>query len=261
MVMGESRVSNMILRMIDSDKRKEIDNYINYISSRDFAVMTSIEQVKNIFSESLDEFMSILSEEEFMDLRSYTGYNFRNINAILRGNWTYETNGMLTSENRENYKKLANSIKDIIGKFNMPNMDFMTFRGTTIDAFRQYGISTLTQLKSLEGNFLYEQGFTSTSILEDTCYFNKDLEDGKKYNIEIRYLISSESNDGVLLIDNCTSYSTNQNEFLLDSGSLSKVIDVKVDQNNSIAVLTVVLIPKKIYDLAVDKSMGSSINK
>jgi hypothetical protein len=39
-----------------------------------------------------------------------------------------------------------------------------------------------------------------------------------------------------------------QNEFLLNNGSLSKVIDVKIDENNNTAVLLVVLVPKKIYD-------------
>ena len=260
MTIGESMVSNMVLRMMGQENRKAIDDYIDNVCTRDFLVMKSMDQVTNVFKETLENFISSLSEEELMSLRSYTGYNFRNINAILRGNWTYETNGMLTDDKRENFRKLANSVGCIINKFSMPNIDFITFRGTTLGSFSEYGITTLSQLKSLEGKFLYEQGFTSTSILEDTCYFNKDLDDGKKYNIEVRYLISSESNDGALLIDNDTSYSTNQNEFLLTSGSLSKVIDVKVDENNNTAILTVILIPKKVYDLTVDKSKGA-INK
>ena len=50
-----------------------------------------------------------------------------------------------------------------------------------------------------------------------------------------------------LWLDDNMSYSTAQNEFLLNKGSLSKVVDVKVDNNT--AILTVVLVPKKVYDM------------
>jgi len=218
--------------------------------------MNSLSQIKNIFSESLDEFLSALTEDDLMYLRSYTGYNFRNINAILRGNWSYEKNGVLTEQKMEEFKKMANIIGKLLNKFNMPKIDFMTFRGTTLGSFSSYGINELSQLENLSGKFLYEQGFTSTSMLEDTCYFKKKLETGENYNIEIRYLIPSESDDGALLIDYNTSYSINQNEFLLNKGSLSKVLDVKVNKDNDTAVLTVMLVPEKIYD--IDKNVSKN---
>lgn len=257
MVIGESKIANMVLRMIGPESRNQIDEYINNVSTRDFLIIKSMEQIQNIFKSSLDNFLTSLTEEELLNLRSYTGYNFRNINAILRGNWSYEVNGALNEEKIKELKKLSNSISQIVNKFNLPEVDFITFRGTTLDSFSSYGISELSQLKNLKGKFLYEPGFTSTSIIEDTCYFNKNLEDGKNYNIEIRYLISSECNDGALLIDWNISYSSNQNEFLLNSASLSKVIDVKIDENNNSAVLTVILIPKKIYELNLDKTRNS----
>lgn len=259
MEVGESKVTNMLLRMLGSDIINEIDNYINGILFRNFVFMSSILQVKKIFAQSLDDFFSNVSQEELMNLRSYTGYNFRNINALLRNTWTYQINGMLSKKKQEELKKHASIISNVLVKFNIPQIDFVTFRGTTLDSFSSYGINELQQLESLTGKFLYEQGFTSTSILEETCYFNKILEDGKFYNVKIKYLVPSEWSDGGLLINNSTSYSINQNELLIDKGSLSKVVDVKIDNNT--AILTVVLIPKEIYDLDYKKNIADSKSK
>lgn len=252
MELGESRVTNMILKMLGTDIRNEIDNYVGDVCSRKFMVMNDMKQVNNLFSDSVLEFLGTLTEEELLDLRTYTGYNFKNINAVLRGNWNYEINGMLTFDKKEEFRKLADSVKKILDRFNMPQIDFISFRGTTIDAFNSYGISELSQLQSLNGKFLYDHGFTSTSILEETCYFGKTLDDGRNCNVEIRYLIPAESNDGALLINNNVSYAVSQNEFLLNSGSLSKVIDVNVDTNSNTAVITVALVPKMVYDKTYD---------
>ena len=258
MVIGESRVTNSILRMIGQDTISEIDSYIKDICSKDFFVIDSPEKMEELFKSSVENFIMSLSEEELMDLRSYTGYNFKNINAILRGNWTYEVNGLLTPEKREEFRKLANSVENIVNKFSIPNINFITFRGATLNSFASYGISELSQLENLEGKFLYESGFTSTSILEDTCYFNKELETGENYNVEVRYLVSSQCNDGALLADSRITYSVGQNEFLLNKSALSKVIDVKVDKVTNTAVLTVVLIPKKVYDKGYEQEKTGS---
>ena len=66
---------------------------------------------------------------------------------------------------------------------------------------------------------MYEQGFTSTSLKEESSYFKT-----QGCNIEIRYLIPKDSKDGISLINDELSYSTNQNEYLLDKGSLSKIV-------------------------------------
>ena len=136
----------------------------------------------------------------------------------------------------------------------MPQVNLVAFRGTTLDSFSSYGISDISQLSSLGGKFLYEPAFTSTSILEGTSYYNKKLDDGRVCNVGIRYLIPSESNDGALLFNEDTSYAVTQNEFLLNKGSLSKVIDVKIDEQSRTAVLTLVLVPKKVYEKKQDRS-------
>jgi len=260
MVIGESRVTNMFFNMLDNDAKNNIDNYVNCVCSRDFMIFNSMEQVYSIFGDSVDKFLSSLSSDELLNLRSYTGYNYKNINAILRGNWNYEVNGYLEQSKSIEFRMLASSVNATLDKFEIPNIDFTVFRGTTIDSFSSYGVSNITDLKNLEGKFLYEQGFTSTSILKESSYANKKLDDGRFCNVEIRYLIPSESNDGALLTNSNVSYATNQNEFLLNSGSLIKIIDVKVDENTNSAVLTAILIPKKIYDLEHNRSQKSSKN-
>ena len=256
MKQGESKVTNMVLKMLGDEIRKQIDNYVDEVCSRNFTVMKSIEQVKNFFKESLDGFLSSLSEEELLNLRSYTGYNFWNINAVLRNNWRYETNGVSTTDKIKKYKEISEIVSKVLEKFNGPAIDFVTFRGTTIDAFSSYGISNISDFESLKGNFLYEQGFISTSVLEDASYFKKTLDDGRFCNVGIRYLVPSENSDGALLIDNNLSYSLSQNEFLLNKGSLFKVVDVKKD--NTTVLLTAVLITKKVYDINYNKSINCS---
>lgn len=257
-VIGESRVINSILRMMGEESRKEIDNYLEDVSSRDFLVMSSIEQVNNIFGKNIDQFYMSLSEDELMDLRTWTSYNFSNINAILRNNWTYENNGLLTEGKKSEIRELASRISKIFTKYINPQENFVVFRGTTVDSFKDYGITNLSELENLKGKFLYEQGFISTSIIEDYCYFKRDFNDGKKYNVKIRYLISSEKNDGILLINKDTSHYSNEFEYLLDKGSLSKVIDVKVAKDSDTAILTVVLIPRKVYDREYQNNKTSS---
>lgn len=247
-------VTNTVLKMLGNEIKSKIDNYVDDMCSRHFIVMESIDQVKDNFSGFLNKFIIKLTEEELLNLRSYTGYHFRNINAVLRNNWRYETNGISKSDKIKNYKEMAEVVSTVLDKFDGPSFNFITFRGTTIDAFSSYGINDLSQLETLRDKFLYEQGFTSTSILEDTSYFKKTLDDGRFCNVGIRYLVPSENNDGALLIDDNLSYSVNQNEFLINKGSLFKVIDVIID--NNMAILTVVLIPKKIYDVNYDKSMS-----
>lgn len=261
MVIGESRTTNMILKMLGSDIRNEIDNYVNDVCYREFMVMDNMEQVNQIFGVAIEDFLSNLSEEELLDLRTYTGYNFKNINSILRGNWNYENNGMLTSDKENEFRIMSNSIRNTLNKFQTPEIDFVTFRGTTLDAFRGYGVSELSQLECLKGKFLYDHGFTSTSILEETSYYGKKLDDGRFCNVGIKYLIPAESQDGALITTNDMSYAVSQNEFLLTSGSLAKVVDVTINREENMAMIVVVLVPKKIYDVNYNNNLNSSRGK
>ena len=94
---------------------------------------------------------------------------------------------------------------------------------------------------------MYDRGFVSTSLLEDNCFFGKDNELGLNYNIKIEYMIPCEFRDGIFLDANM-SYSPNQQEFVLNSGNISKVCGVSIDKENNTATIRASLIPKEIYD-------------
>lgn len=259
MVGDSMNYTNMVLRMIDKSVGIDtVNEYVDNVRNRNFVEMKSIDDVNLLFNNSIDNFLSCLSYNELMNLRSYTGYNYKFINALLRNKWTYEELGLLDNDKKQQFIKLSREISGILNKFDTPDIDFMCFRGTKIDAFKDYGITNLSELVNLKDRYLYESAFTSTSILSESSYFNNpNLDEQYNCNIEIRYLIPSESNDGALLTSDDTSYSTGQNEFLLNSGMLGKVIDVSI--NDNFAILTVVLVPKKIYELTYDK--GNNVRR
>ena len=249
MGIGHSKTTDMVLRYISDEKKQEMEDFISEIFFEKFLEIKNNEQLKSVFKDNLYEFLNSVTQDELLDLRTYTGYNFKNINAILRNNWTYEENGLLTEEQKRKFLILSQKISEIIKKFPKLPYNFITYRGTTLSSFSKYGISNINDLQSLKGNYMYEEGFTSTSVIEDTCYFNKQLETGLNYNIKLKYLVSDEYDEGVLLQNSDMSYSTNQNEYLINKGSLSKVVDVKIDNELNQAELTLVIVPRKKWDI------------
>ena len=253
MEQGKSRKTNIILNFLNSDTKSEMEKFVQKNTSQNFIEIKNLQDLNTILSENINTFINNLSDEELITLRSYTGYNFKNINAILRGNWTYEENGKLTEEIQNKFLDISKKISTIIQKFPNIPFNFTTFRGTEISSFHEYGIYSIKELMALKNNYMYESGFTSTSIIEASCYFKKNLETEKNYNVKIKYLITPEYNEGALLTSYYTSYSPTQNEYILSSGCLSKIIDVKINEELDEAVLTAIVIPKKIYDFEKSK--------
>ena len=249
---GESRIVNSLFKFLTNDVKEDMEIYVNESIVNEYINFESSNIVYNMFSKSISEFVDSLTADELLDLRSYTGYNFKNINAILRNNWTYDENGILTDEVKKKFLALAEKIKNILKKFKVPNFGFITYRGTTLSSFKEYGIEEISDLEYLKGKYMYEKGFTSTSILESECYYKKILDTGKNYNVEVKYLIGPECDEGALLLNQDLSYSKNQYEYLINKSALSKVVDVKVDKENNTAILTVVLLPSKIWNYQKD---------
>lgn len=103
-------------------------------------------------------------------------------------------------------------------------------------------------------------GFTSTSLIRDKSFFDRDLEYHEKCDVEIEFLIPKECNEGIPLINKDLSFSSEEeSEFLLDSHSLSKIIDVKISEDKKKAYLKGVFIPKKIYDKAYREENNKSL--
>lgn len=234
---GTTLATRIIERSLDDEAKLEIETLIREISSYDFTTPN--------FSEAAEDFTKRLSQEELMVLREYTGYNFKKINALLRNNWNYEEHGRKTEEEEARFREDISQIDLIVDKFPKNDKAFITYRGSTLHSFSKYGITSLEELICLKGKYLYEEGFTSTSLDEDSSYFNKEIF-GKINNVETKYIIPPYSQDGMPLINDQLSYSPNQNEYIIERNSLSKVIDVEIKDNQ--AIITVLLIPKSIWN-------------
>ena len=85
MEQGTSRHTKMIEKYFDSIRVLEINEFVENIKNSNFEKIDFTEDIRD-YSKSIDL-------EDYLTLRTYTGYEFKNINAILRDNWTYEVNG------------------------------------------------------------------------------------------------------------------------------------------------------------------------
>ena len=197
---GVNISTKYILKYLGQNKINELSCYVKEVEKRGCYSFKTIEEVKNTLGELVEEFVYSLTENELSSLRYYTSYNFRNINNTLRRNWNYEENGLLTQEKIKEYEKLCYEIRKIIEKFPSLNMDLITYRGVNIRAFKDYGINDISELDYLKGNYIYEPGFTSTSLFRNNSFFIKEPEWGGECDIEIEYYIAKESQDGALLL-------------------------------------------------------------
>lgn len=193
-------------------------------------------------------------------LISYKGINFRRINSILRGTWSYELNGKLTDELKKDIEFVISKIREIIKKMPNLNDNIKVYRGIPLSSFKDYKIYSIEDLINLKNQYYYEMGFTSTSLIRDKSFFDRDLEYHEKCDVEIEFLIPKECNEGIPLINKDLSFSSEEeSEFLLDSHSLSKIIDVKISEDKKKAYLKGVFIPKKIYDKAYREENNKSL--
>lgn len=236
---GHNKVTDLVLKIISEEDKLNIEEYLNEIIKEPIEDILDV----NLFNNYIKKFSEGLSNDDLITLRHYTGYDYKNINNYLRRTWNYEDNGKYSEEIGEKYTNISLEISDLIKRFPSPDFNFYTYRGVNLNAFKQYNINSLEELVNMNNKYMYEQGFTSTSLKEDSSYFKE-----KDCDIEIRYLIPKDSRDGISLINDNLSYSTNQNEYLLDKGSLSKITQVEIDKENNKAYLNAILIPKHLYD-------------
>ena len=258
---GTSFSTRYILNNLGSENVQELSSYIEQVLKEEFVEFTSVEQINKTFLEIVRDYIDSLSLKELSDLRFYTGYEYRFINNTMRNKWNYEENGLLTTEKKEYYQQLGESIKKIIDKFPSLNINIKSYRGISIKAFYDYGITTISDLSLMQGQYIYEQGFTSTSLLRNNSYFRrKDLEWHDTCNIEIEYFIPSLCQDGAILLSDVLSYSKSQLEYILNCGSLSKIIKVEINEEQNTAKLSAILLPKSLWNQMQLKE-SSSIKK
>lgn len=237
---GNSIMTQILLNSIE-DKKDTINKLIKDNNNLNINNIPE-DKISIFFQKGFNKLR--LSKVDYLILRNYTGFNFKGINSILRNKWTYANNGILSKEKEYRFRENAEDISELINEFPKNRKSFKVYRGVTIDAFKDYGINKIEDIIYLKDKFIFEQGFTSTSLLRETSYFNKEI-DGKLYNIELEIIVPKNSKDGMPLIGNELSYSPNQNEYVIDRESLIKIIDVQIE--NGYAYLKGILIPKQIY--------------
>lgn len=246
---GTSWATRYLKKHLGPKKCKELKTYTNEVLKEEFLEFTSEDQVNETLSEIVREYIETLSIAELGDLRYYTGYDYRYINNTMRGKWNYEENGLLTSEKKAYYRNLGESIYNIINKFPSLNMNIKSYRGVSIKAFYDYGITSLEDLTFMENQYFYESAFSSTSLLKANSYYGKtDLNFHDNCNIEIEYFIPAICRDGAILLTDVLSYSKAEMEYVINSGSLTKITKVEIDTENNCAYLKAVLIPCCLWD-------------
>ena len=246
MVLTAKEKLNMILKYMGKESLHNIDLLVVNQVNQSYMSFSSEEQLKSVFEDYMNTFYDTSSNQDIDTLRYYTGIAYREVNPILRGYWNYEESGLLTEEKKEKAIKLSEDIDKIISSVAPLPFPLRVYRGVNLDSFKDYGVSSLDDLLKLKDQYYYDESFVSTSLLRDRSFFDRDLDWHKKCNIEIEYLVPENSNDGIPLISDALSYSKNQTEFLINKGSLSKIVDVSIDSQNQVAYLKAVLVPKKL---------------
>lgn len=245
---GNSSNVSLLFSYIDESKRMDIDEFVLNSLARKYQRFSSVHEIRDVFYKP-----NYLTYEDTLYLRAYSGLNFKNINDALRDRWSYINNGHVA--NKDKFLKNGSRIKSIIEKHPTSVDNFVAYRGVDLSYFKDYGIESLDDLSSLEGKFMLDKGFVSTSLLESNCFFKKENDLGIDYNVKIEYLIPRDFSDGIYIGDNPSlSYSPEQYEYLINTFNLAKVASVKIGKDNT-ATLTAVMIPKSIYD---DYYMGKA---
>lgn len=245
---GYSHFTKYLFRYLEEGKAEELDIYVSDVLDRDYLTLESDEQVSEVFGEMASEFTMGLTYQQALHLRSYTGFSHKEINALLREKWNYEQHGLLTDEKRREYSSIGQEVEKIVFQFPPLERNVKTYRGVTLAQFSDYGIYSLEDLTAMQGKYFYDSGFTSTSLVRKSSLYNTEAFQIGKRNIEIEYLIPEECHDGALLLDDYTSHYKAENEYLINSGSLIRVISVDIDKQNNTALLRAVLVPKKVWD-------------
>lgn len=233
---------------IGSEKLAEVRNYVSKKMQEGFVSFGDQQSAYDAFYNYINTIYENYSAEEKYTISRYSGLPFRRVNSVLRGTWDYEQNGLLTKEIEKESLALADGIREALIKAPKIPFNVRAYRGVNINAFYGYQITSIEELHHLKGKFLYEQAFTSTTLLKENSFFYKQSEWGPTCNVEIECLIPEGSDDGLLLANSEFSVSPAQVEFVINSGSLFQVVDVVISEDKKTAKMTVMLIPQRVWN-------------
>lgn len=92
------------------------------------------------------------------------------------------------------------------------------------------------------------------NIFSETFNF---VDSAINYNVEIKVLINGKSTNVIPIINENTTFYSTDKEFLINADSLFKIVDVNIHEATNTATLTMVLIPKYLWN-RVEKCVDSS---
>ncbi|MBR6505444.1 hypothetical protein IKT18_01200 [Candidatus Saccharibacteria bacterium] len=234
------------------NRRGKMESVKDYLSKmltsqpKTYASADDFEKDNPDYFEIIDK---TLPYSEQKALQEYSGTRFAWINSVARGIWDYDKLGRKTPELESHIKSTIQEISSAIEKAPAPKEDFVTFRGTNLDGFRNYGVRSISDLSKLQGQFMLEKGFTSTAIERDKSFADRDVSTlwiGTS-NIRVNYHIPSGSRTGVALLSDDLSYSAGQTEYLINRNSLVYVSNIMFDKENH-ATIDAVVIPQDVYE-------------
>lgn len=235
-ISGKSDLAKRVLKYMDEDDQLAMHTFYAECLNRSFI---HYEEIKDT---------PVVDNDALKYLQEYSSYNYININNALRNKWNYEVNGSF--EQRDKFYQDGKKLIDIITKYQKSYGNFITYRGTNLNAFKEYGVSSLEDLKSLENTCLFDLGFISTSIVEEDCYFGKNY-NHELNNIKIKYFIPEEFEDGIFLgneKDYDITLFKKEKEYVINASNLAIVNQVSINKEENQALIEAVMIPKKIYD-------------
>lgn len=248
MEQGISRDIKTIFRFLTPEKKEEMGFFVHDVEQQEYVTLQNEQEADELFGDVSRQFKGSLSAEDLETLKYYTSFSYKEINAIMRDKWNYEENGELTPEKKLRYQKQGYAISELLSKCPSLDTNIKVYRGTSLKQFHDYGIYSLSDLKAMEGNYMYEKGFTSTSLVRDKSLLGMDNFFTGERNVEIEYLIPACCQDGGLLLGTLASYYDTEYEYLINTGSMSKVLSVEIDEKNNTAFVRAVLIPKMLWD-------------
>lgn len=243
---GTSKTTRTIFRMISDERQNNLDSFCSECGQREYTKFTDLDQALMFVP------IPVLDDKDKLSLSHYSGFSHFSLNRAAKGKWTYEENGDMTRY--EEYKGYVSSLSQAISDNQSSVGNISVYRGVPLKYFRDYGIESLEELTALEGKFLLDEGFVSTSLVEDACFYRKDPKNGINYNVMIEYLVPEEFTDGICNVGE--SHFVNEAEYLINTWSLAQVREVRRDGENG-AIVQALLVPKKVYDEYYAREAGN----
>ena len=153
----------MLFRMLSPERELALDSFCSDCSEREYTKFDSLDHAYTHI-----EFPKLIYKD-WESLKHFSSFGYFDLNRAVKGTWNYEDNG---SANRmETYKKYADDVCSAIKNNQTSIGNVRVYRGVPIKHFKEYGINSVDELVAKEGQYLLNSGFTSTSLVEDKCFY------------------------------------------------------------------------------------------